>query len=182
VSDRVLISFVQAVTQLSIPVMLLVVLLYAHSKGVKVYETFVAGAAQGIRTTLHIVPYLIAMWVALGLFRTSGILDLLFSLCRPLLRRLGIPVQVLPLMIIRPLSGSGALGLTGELLHTFGPDSDVGYLASLIQGSTETTFYVTTVYLGAVGIKKARHGLAAALIGDLVGFIAAVIAWRILFR
>lgn len=162
--------------------MLLVIVLYAHARGVKVYETFVAGAAQGVQTALHIVPYLIAMWVALGLWRASGILDVLLSLGAPLFRVLDIPIEVLPLALTRPLSGSGALGLLGELLRTFGPDSDVGTLACLIQGSTETTFYVVTVYLGSVGVRKARHGLAAALVGDLAGFVAAVVAWRILFR
>ncbi len=181
-SERILLSIVEAASQFTIPVMLMVILLYAHARGVKVYEVFVAGAARGIQTTLHILPYLIAMWVALGLLRASGVLDLAFALCEPVLRLLGVPVQILPLMIIRPLSGSGALGLTSELVHTYGPDSDVGYLACLIQGSTETTFYVITVYLGAVGVKKPRHGLAAALVGDLTGFIAAVIAWRILYR
>jgi spore maturation protein B len=181
VSSRSLAHIVLLVSQWSVPLMLLVILLYAHARGVKVYETFVAGAAQGVQTALHIVPYLIAMWVALGLLRSSGALDVLFSLFEPLFQALGIPIQVLPLAVTRPLSGSGALGLLSELLRTFGPDSGVGTLACLIQGSTETTFYVTTVYLGAVGIRKARHGLAAALVGDLAGFVAAVLAWRLLF-
>jgi spore maturation protein B len=120
--------------------MLLGILLYAHFSGVKIYESFVAGAAEGIETALHIIPYLIAMWVALGLLRASGVLDLLLSSCQPLCQWLGIPVQVLPLALTRPLSGSGALGMLSELLHTFGPDSNVGLLASLIQGSTNACF------------------------------------------
>ena len=181
-SERILLSIVEAASQFTIPVMLMVILLYAHARGVKVYEVFVAGAARGIQTTLHILPYLIAMWVALGLLRASGVLDLAFALCEPVLRLLGVPVQILPLMIIRPLSGSGALGADERACPYLRPRFRCGLPGLLDQGSTETTFYVITVYLGAVGVKKPRHGLAAALVGDLTGFIAAVIAWRILYR
>ncbi len=165
----------------SIPALLVFVPLYAHWRKVPVYECFVAGAEEGVRTAVRILPYLMAMWVALALVRSSGLLDIVLGWCAPVLAAVGVPQEVLPLAIIRPLSGSAGLSIMTELLRTHGPDSPVGLLASVLQSSTETTFYVLTVYLGAVGIRKIRHTIAAGLIGDVVGFIAAVLIWRAMF-
>lgn len=172
----------QLASQWSVPLLILTILVYAHWAGVKVYESFVVGAATGVQTALRITPFLIAMWTAVTPLRSSGALETLLAYIEPLFRPLRIPLQILPLAIIRPLSGSGALSLMSELMHTYGPDSQIGTLACIIQGSTETTFYIATVYLGAVGVRKARHSIAAALVGDVIGFLAAILAWRLFFR
>jgi spore maturation protein B len=179
--EHYLLPIVQYLSRWSIPLMLVGIPLYAHCRGVKVYERFVAGAEQGMLTAVRILPYLVAMWVALTLLRTSGTLDLLLEFTRPVLSWLGFPPEVLPLVIVRPLSGSGALSIVTELFQTYGPDSRVGMLASVMQGTTETTFYVVTVYLGAAGVHRARHALTAGLIGDVLGFLGAVLVCRLFF-
>jgi spore maturation protein B len=175
------VNLLQLMSRWSIPVMLLVIPLYAQWRGVRVYESFVAGAAEGVQTAIRILPFLLAMWVALTLMRSSGLLDQLMAVCTPLTSALGIPPAIVPLAIIRPLSGSGALSMMSELIKTYGPDSPLGQLASIVQGSTETTFYVITVYLGAVSIRRTRHIATASLIGDLVGLASAVFIWQMMF-
>lgn len=174
------VNTLQLISRWSVPIMLLIIPLYAHWRGVHVYESFVTGATQGVQTALRILPFLLTMWVAITLMRVSGLLDQLLAVFTPWLSALGVPPPILPLVIIRPLSGSGGLSIMTELLHTYGPDSPIGQLASIIQGSTETTFYVITVYLGAVGIRRIRHTATAALIGDLVGFASAVFIWQLM--
>lgn len=142
--------------------------------GAAIYEAMIRGAREGLEVAVRIVPYLVAILVAVGMLRASGALDLAISALAPLLRPLGVPPEVLPLALLRPLSGSGSFAVMSETLTTYGPDSFIGLLASTLQGSTETTFYVLAVYLGAAGIRDARHALAAGLIGDLAGFTAAV--------
>lgn len=178
-TDSWLLLVVQAISRWSIPVLLVSIPVYAYCRGVRVYEVFVEGAREGALTAARILPYLVTMWVAIALLRSSGALDLLLLAVRPVFSRLGVPVEVLPLVVMRPLSGSGSISIVSELMQAHGPDSPVGLLASIMLGSTETTFYVVTVYLGAVGVRKARHGLTAALIGDVAGFIGAVAAWRL---
>ena len=180
-SAAAFVSFLQVISSWTIPALVVLIPLYAYIRGVPVYECFVAGAEEGLKTAVRILPFLLTMWVALTLVRTSGLLDMMLSLCAPLLTTAGVPPQVLPLALIRPLSGSGGLSITADLLRAHGPDSSVGLLASIVQGSTETTFYVLTVYLGAVGLRKTRHTVAAGLIGDVVGFVAAVAIWRLMF-
>ncbi len=164
-----------------IPIMIFFIPVYAWWKGVPVYETFVEGAGEGLKTAVKILPFLTAMLVALHIFRAGGVLDGLAQLLNPLLEPLGIPGEVTPLALMRPLSGSGALGVTADLLHAYGPDSPIGLLASVMQGSTDTTFYVLTVYFGAVGLKQHRHALAAGLTADLAAFIAAALLCRVFF-
>ena len=130
---------------------------------------------------IRLVPYLVGMLVAIGLLRDSGAMDLLARLLAPLLNILNIPVDIIPLMLMRPVSGSGALAVTTEILQIHGPDSFLGRLASTMQGSTDTTLFVLTVYFGAVGISRSRHALAAGLLGDLGGFIASIIVCKIFF-
>jgi len=169
------------VSRWAVPLILVAIPLYGYIKGVKVYELFVEGAAEGFTLGVRIIPYLVAMFVALGMFRASGAMDLLTGLVGPALKVLGVPAEVVPLMLIRPLSGGGALGVTAELIRTHGPDSFIGRLASTMQGSTETTFFVLTFYFGSVGVKKPRHSVAAGLCGDLAGYVGAVVACRLLF-
>jgi spore maturation protein SpmB len=148
---------------------------------VRVYESAIAGAREGLEVAVRIIPYLVAILVAVAIFRASGALDLLIRLLDPLTSLIGIPAEVLPMALLRPLSGSGAFGVMSEILTTYGPDSFVGYLASTLQGSTETTFYVLTIYCGAAGIREVRHALIACLTGDLAGLLGATAACHLFF-
>ena len=161
--------------------MLLLIPAAAFFRGVNVYEAFVEGAEEGFTTAVRIIPYLVAMLVAIGVFRSSGALEIMVDLVRPVTNCLGIPGEVLPLAVMRPLSGGGALGITADLIKSFGPDSFTGRLASTMQGSTDTTFYVATVYFGSVGIMKYRHSIAVGLIADITGFLASVFICGLLF-
>ncbi len=165
----------------AIPVFLLVIPIYGALKGVKVYESFVEGAKGGFQMAIRIIPYLVAILVAVGMLRGAGAIDLLSQWLDPVLRRVGFPAEILPLGIMRPLSGSGSLGIVTELINVHGPDSFIGRLAASAYGSTETTFYVLAVYFGAVGIKKARHAVVAGLTADVVALIAAVFVCRLVF-
>ncbi|MBS3885423.1 MAG: spore maturation protein [Dethiobacter sp.] len=164
-----------------IPSFIFVILVYAMLKKVDVFDTFVEGAEEGFSTSVKLIPFLVAMLVAIGLLRSSGALDLLIGLLTPLLASLNIPDEVVPLAIMRPLSGSGALAITTDILTTSGPDSFVGRLASTMQGSTDTTLFILTLYFGSVGIRRTRHVLPVGLLADLAGFAAAVTVCRIVF-
>ena len=165
----------------AIPMFLLVIPVYGAFKKVKVYECFVEGAKEGFQVAIRIIPYLVAILVAVGMLRGAGAIDLLTRWLDPVLRFVGLPAEILPLAIMRPLSGSGSLGIVTELVKAHGPDSFIARLAATAYGSTETTFYVLAVYFGAVGIKKARHAVAAGLLADIVSLIAAVFICRLVF-
>ncbi|MFL0362485.1 spore maturation protein [Pseudobacillus sp. 179-B 2D1 NHS] len=162
-----------------IPIMIAFILLYGTFKKVPTYESFVEGGKEGIHIAVSIIPYLIGMMVAIGIFRASGALDSLVEWVRPVLLWIGLPPEVFPLAIIRPISGNAALGMVSDLIAVHGPDSFIGRLASVMQGSTDTTFYVLTVYFGAVGIKKMGDALKVGLWADVAGFIAAlvIVSW-----
>ncbi|MGI6542663.1 MAG: spore maturation protein [Limnochordia bacterium] len=180
-SVSTLLQYVQTVSQWTIPFLIVFIPCYAHCKGVKVYERFVIGAQEGIMAAVRILPYLITMWIGITLLRSAGALTLLARLLQPLFSIFAVPAEVFPLILVRLFSGTGALSVTSELFTVYGPDTPVGLLASILLGSSETTFYVVTVYLGAVGLRKVRHGLTAALIGDLAGLIGALFLWRLFF-
>ncbi len=169
------------VSIVAIPLVLLVFLGWGIAKRVKVYEVFVEGAKEGFNVAVRIIPYLVAMLVAIGIFRASGAMDLLSMLLAPITSLIGMPAEALPMALMRPLSGSGSLGLMTELMKTNGPDSFIGVLVSTMYGSTETTFYVLAVYFGAVSIRNFRHAVAAGIIADVVGMLAAVWIVRALF-
>ncbi len=149
-------------------------------RGVKVYEVFITGAREGFQMAISIIPYLVAILAAVGMVRKSGAMDALTGALGRVTAPLGLPAEALPLAMLRPLSGSGAYGLTAELVKTHGPDSYLGQLASTLNGSTETTFYVLAVYFGSVGVLRARHAIAAGLSADLAGVIGSVLAVRLL--
>ena len=155
--------------------------LYAALRRVKVYEEFVEGAKEGLEVALRIIPYLVAILVAIGMFRAAGGIDLVSQALGPAMRAVGFPSELMPLALMRPLSGGGSLGLFTELVKTFGADSLIARTAGTIYGSTETTFYVLAVYFGSVGIKKTRYALLAGLGADLVGIIASVAICRWVF-
>jgi len=165
----------------AIPVLLAGIPLLALARRVKVYPAFVEGAKEGFETAVRIIPPLVAILVALGMLRASGAMDAATSALAPLTGAVGIPASVVPMLLVRPLSGGGALGVVGDVLRAEGPDSYAGRLVSVMAGSTETTFYVLAVYMGAVGVTRYRHALPAALLADVAGFAAAVAAVRLLF-
>lgn len=174
-------AFVSALSVWAIPVIIVFIPLYAAYKKIPVYETFTDGAKDGFDTAIRIIPHLVGMMVAISVFRASGAMDLLTSWLQPVLNRVGIPGEVLPLGILRPITGAGSLAFTTDLIKQFGPDSMIGRIASTIQGSTDTTLYVITVYFGAVGIKKSRYALKVGLLSDAVGFLAAIAVCYLVF-
>ena len=164
-----------------VPFLLCGVALYGTARRVDVYGALVQGAGEGLNTLLRIAPALVGLLTAVYMLRASGALELAAQVLEPLLERVGLPPELLPLMLVRPISGSAALGVGAELIATHGPDSMLGRMAAVMLGSTETTFYTIAVYFGAVGITRTRYAVPAALCADLVGFWAAAWAVRLLF-
>ncbi len=174
-------SIIQIISTLAIPMLIFVFIGYGAIKKVKIYEVFVEGAKEGFDVAVRIIPYLVAMLVAIGIFRAGGGMDILISALTPFTNFIGMPAEALPMAIMRPLSGSGSLGIMAEIIATHGPDSFIGILVSTFFGSTETTFYVIAVYFGAVNIRKTRHALAAGLLADVAGILGAVFIVKLLF-
>lgn len=155
--------------------------LYAALKKVDIFDAFIIGAKQGFDTIVSIIPYLVAMMVAIGMLRASGFFDLLVRWLGPVLSYIGMPPELLPLALIRPFSGSASTGVMVELVHEHGGNSFIAQAAATLMGSTETTFYVIAVYFGAVSIRRTRHAIPAGLLADLSGIIATVVVCRYLF-
>jgi len=174
-------SLITIISVVAIPLMFLLFLGWGLIKKVKVYEVFVEGAKDGFTVAIKIIPYLVAMLAAIGIFRASGALDLLIAVLAPATALIGMPPETLPMALMRPLSGSGSLGIMTELMKVHGPDSLIGIMASTMYGSSETTFYVLAVYFGAVSIKNTRHAVPTGLIADLAGMLAAVWIVNLLF-
>jgi len=174
-------SVVNILSVVAIPLILLIFLGWGMVKKVKVYEVFVEGAKDGFQVAVRIIPYLVAMLVAIGVFRASGAMEVLSTVLAPATNLIGMPAEALPMALMRPLSGSGSLGIMTEIMKVHGADSFLGVMVSTMYGSTETTFYVLAVYFGAVNIRNTRHALPAGLIADLFGMLAAVFITRILF-
>ena len=165
----------------AIPVMILGIVLTGIIKKIKVYEVFCEGAKEGFTTAVRIIPFLVAMLVAIGIFRASGSIDWMVKILDPILSKIGMPGEVLPLAIMRPLSGGGANGILVDLMKTHGADSLIGRMAATMSGSTETTFYVLAVYFGAVSIRKTRHAVTAGLLADVAGLLTSVWVSNIVF-
>jgi spore maturation protein B len=174
-------EILSAISLLFIPVLIGYILLYGTFKQVQTYESFVEGGKEGIKIAVSIIPFLVGMLVAISVFRASGALEAMVKWFRPVMKSIGIPAEIIPLIIIRPISGTAALGMTSDLISVYGPDSFIGRLASVLQGSTDTTFYVLTVYFGAVGIKKMGDALKVGLLADVVGIIAAIVVVAFFF-
>ena len=165
-----------------LPLLLAAVAVCGLGRRVDIYAALTRGAEEGLRTMLRIVPALVGLLTAVSMFRASGAMEQLTALLSPLLTLLGIPPETAPLLLIRPMSGSGALAVGTELMTRFGPDSYIGRVAAVMLGSTETTFYTIAVYFGSAGIHRSRHTVPAALIADLAGFAASALAVRLFFR
>ncbi len=175
-------SALTLISKWAIPFLLLVIPLYGYCKKVPVYESFVEGAEEGLTTAVKIIPFLVGMMVAISVFRASGAMAWLSQCLSPLTSQLGVPSEIMPLAIMRPLSGSAVLGMSTELMKVYGPDSFLGRLASVMQGTTDTTFFILTIYFGSVGIKKYRYAIITGLSADISGFIASVYICHHLFK
>ena len=162
------------------PVLIFLIFSYGLARGVRIYEAVTDGAKQGFDIAVRIIPFLVAILVAIRMFRASGAMELLTSVLNPITRLIGMPGEVLPMALVRPLSGSGAFGIMAELVEA-APDSYAAYVASTLMGSTETTFYVLAVYFGAVGVNRIRHALLAGLCADVTGVVVASLACRMLW-
>lgn len=171
----------EALSLWAIPVLLVLIPGIGAVRGVKVYEAFVEGAKEGFDVAVRIIPFLVAILVAIGMFRGAGAMDLLTAALAPALNALSFPPELFPLAVLRSLTGSGSLAMMTDIVQTAGPDSLLGKTAATMYGSTETTFYVLAVYFGAVGIRRTRHAVPAALIADLVAVVAAVVVCRWMF-
>lgn len=172
---------INQISRWAIPIILLVIPLLAFIKKVPVFETFVEGAESGFSTAIKTIPFLTAMLVAVSIFRASGAMELLASWLAPILGVLGVPADILPHAVMRPLSGGAALGIATEVIKTHGPDSFVGRLVSTMQGSSDTTFYVLTLYFGSVGIRKYRYAVASGLAADVTTLIASIMICNLMF-
>ena len=174
-------TIIQVISILAIPTLIFSFITYGAIKKVKVYEVFVEGAKEGFDIAVRIIPYLVAMLVAIGIFRAGGAMEFLIMLLHPVTDFIGMPAEALPMAVMRPLSGSGSMGIMAEIMATHGPDSFIGILTSTFFGSTETTFYVLAVYFGSVNIRNTRHALAAGLSADIAGILGAVFIVKLLF-
>lgn len=170
---------VSDVLALTVPVLLAGVGLYGALTGTDVFSALTAGALDGLKTVVRIFPALVALLAAVSMLRVSGALDALTRLCAPVLAWLGIPPETAILMVVRPVSGSGALAAASDIIGAYGPDSRIGRTAAVMLGSTETTFYVLAVYFGACGVRRSRWAIPAAIAADLTGFLvaAALVRW-----
>lgn len=164
-----------------LPALVAVFVLYGWVRRVHVYESLVEGAKEGFQVALRIIPFLVAILVVIGMFRASGGLQIIVSIIEPVTALVGMPGEALPMALLRPLSGSGALGVAAEAMTAHGPDSLIGYMVSTYQGSTETTFYTLAVYFGAIGVKTTRHTVPACLLADVTGILAATFIVNLLF-
>jgi spore maturation protein B len=161
-------------SQWVIPLFLLTVFFIGWIRRLPIYDYFIEGAQEGFALAVRLIPYIVGIYVAIGVFRSSGAMELLAKIIAPILAIFKIPAEILPLMLVRPLSGPAALGLTGEIIDRYGPDSFIGRLACTMYGSTDTTFYILAVYFASVGIKRASYAVPVGLLADFAGFAGAV--------
>lgn len=173
-------KLINYISSAAMPMVILIILLYGITEKQKVFDLFVDGAKSGLKIVLKIFPTLIGLFVAIGALRSSGIIDLIINILMPILNLLKIPSEIMPLAMLRPVSGSASMAIATDIMKNFGVDSNIGVLASVIMGSTETTLYTIAVYSSAVGIKKTRFVLFAALCADVAGILASVVICRIL--
>ena len=176
-----IVRFVNAISLLAVPFLISFFPLYSALRKIKVYEEFVEGAKEGFNTAIRIIPFLVTILVAIGMFKNAGGIALITETLRPILSAVNFPPELVPLWIMRPLSGSGSMGVLTEIVKNYGPDNILSRMAATIFGSTETTFYVISVYFGSVAIRRTRHAIAAGLIADSVGVISSVIICRMVF-
>ena len=171
-------SIVNYASSAAMPLIILLIIFYGVIEKKKVFDVFLEGAKEGIEIVLKIFPTLIGLFVAIGVLRSSGVIDLIIGILKPIINILRIPVEIMPLAMLRPISGSASLAIATDIMKTYGVDSNIGFIASTIMGSTETTLYTIAIYTSCVGIKKIRFVLIASLAADLVGIVISVIIWN----
>lgn len=176
-----MIDMISVISMIAIPLFVLIVLTVGTYKKIPTYDLFVEGGKEGLSMAISLLPYLLGMLVSISIFRSSGALDFLIGLLKPVLDIVRVPSEIVPLALTKPISGTAALAVTSDLLKSFGPDSFIGRLASTMQGSTDTTLYIITIYFGSVGIKKMGDALKVGLLTDLIGIITAITIITILF-
>lgn len=173
-------KFIEYFSNFAMPFMIIVIVLYGVIERKKVFDIFLDGAKEGIGIVFNIFPTLVGLFVAIGALRSSGVIDLVVSFLTPVFDLFNFPTEILPLALIRPISGSASIAVATDIMNNFGIDTDIGFIASVIMGSTETTVYTIAVYTSSVGIKKTRFVLFAALIADLVGMLTSIVICRFL--
>lgn len=171
-------NVINYISSMAMPFMILIIVVYGLIEKNKVFDTFLDGAKEGIEMLLKIFPTLVGLFVAISALRSSGVIDLIVNFISPVLNILKVPAEIMPLALLRPISGSASMAIATDLMNQYGVDTFIGMITSTIMGSTETTFYTIAVYTSAVGIKKTRFVLAAALMADLTGMIVSVVIWR----
>jgi spore maturation protein B len=172
---------IDVISIIAIPALIFFIVIYGVIKKVKIYEAFVEGAKEGFNVGVRIIPYLVAMLVAIGIFRAGGAMEILATVLSPVTKLIGMPSEALPMAIIRPLSGSGALGVMSDIIKTHGPDSLIGKMVSVMMGSSETTFYVLAVYFGSVSISRTRQAVWGGIVVDIVGVLTSVLIVNLIF-
>jgi spore maturation protein B len=178
---KTLVDVMGVISVVAIPGLILAIVVYGALRKVKIYEKFVEGAKEGFNVGVRIIPYLVAMLVAIGVFRAGGAMELLAGLLSPITNLIGMPGEALPMAIMRPLSGSGALGVMSEIFKSQGADSLVGRMVSVMMGSGETTFYVLAVYFGSVSVSRTRQAVPAGIVADVVAILMSVWLTRLVW-
>ena len=173
-------NVINYLSNLAIPGTILLILVYGIIEKKKVFDIFLNGAKEGMEIVIKIFPTLIGLFVAIGALRSSGILDFIIKLIYPIVEFFNIPTEIMPLAILRPISGSASVAIGSDIMTQYGVDSKIGLITSTIMGSTETTLYTIAIYTSVIGVKKTRFVLTAALIGDLIGILSSVVIWNIL--
>ena len=173
-------SIINYLSSAAVPAIILIIISYGIVEKKKVFDIFLEGAKEGLGIVLNIFPTLIGIFVAVGALRNSGVLELIISILEPVIKLLRIPTEIMPLAILRPISGSATMAVATDIMSTYGVDSKIGLIASTIMGSTETTFYTIAIYTSAVRVKKIRFVLVASLVADIVGVVSSVIIWNFL--
>ncbi len=174
-------SLMNTISLWALPSIIILIMTFGLVKKVALYETFTEGAKEGFKVSVNIIPYLVAIIVSISMFRASGAIDLISNTCTPFLKHFNIPSETIPLMLVRSLSGSAALGIFSDIAHNLGPDDYATKLSAIMVGSSETTFYVLAVYFGSVGISKYRYALIVGLLADFIGIVAAVSVCNLMF-
>lgn len=167
-------------SNVAMPFIIVIIVFYGLIERKKVFDIFVDGAKEGIEIVFSIFPTLVGLFVAIGVLRSSGIIDLIIKLLNPILHLVNFPSQIMPLALLRPISGSGSIAVATDIMNNYGVDTKIGLIASTIMGATETTLYTIVVYTSAVGIKKTRFVLIAALIADFVGIMTSVLFFQLI--
>ncbi len=171
----------EIISKIILPIFIIIIVFYGVKKKINVYDTFLEGAKEGLMTTFSIFPAVIAMIFAINIFLDSNVLGFIIKLLTPMIGKVSIPLEIIPMAILRPISGTASLAIMNDIFKSFGPDSFIGRLASILQGCTDTTIYVIALYFGSVKITKIRHALWGGLFADLVGIIMAVVLTNLFF-